>query len=65
MKPSDFESALLSIFEQALVQNARSVALGDNTFPVRVTAKKSLRQVDFRFPPQRPAGPHSPAEAPK
>ena len=49
MKPSDFESALLSVFEQALVQNARTVVLGDNTFPVRTTAKKNLKQVDFRF----------------
>ena len=49
MKPSGFESTLLSIFEQALVQNARTVVLCDNTFPVRVTAMKNLKQVDFRF----------------
>jgi len=49
MDPSAFESALLSVFDQALVQNARSVTLGGDTFPVRSTAKKSLKQVDFRF----------------
>jgi len=49
MNPSDFESALLSIFDQALVQNARVVTLADASFPVRTTAKKNLRQVDFRF----------------
>jgi len=49
MDPSAFESALLSVFDQALVQNARSVTLGGDTFPVRSTAKKNLKQVDFRF----------------
>ena len=49
MDPSAFESALLSVFDQTLVQNARAVAVGGDTFPVRTTAKKSLKQVDFRF----------------
>ena len=49
MKVCDFESALRSVFEQALVQNTRTVVLGGDAFPVRATAKKGLKQVDFRF----------------
>src|SRR5271157_45045 len=34
-------------FEQALVENAKTVELGAQRFPVRRTPKRGLRQVDF------------------
>ena len=43
------EEALLSIWNQTLIDGARTVAIGDDTFPVIATAKKNLRQVAFRF----------------
>ena len=49
MNTSDFASVLHSVFDQALVQNARTVTAGGETFPIRTTAKKNLKQVDFRF----------------
>jgi len=49
MNALDFESALRSVFDQTMVQNARNVSLDGGSFPVRTTAKKDLRQVDFRF----------------
>ena len=49
MNSSNFESVLVSVFDQVLVQNARSVTVGGATFPVRTTAKKNLKQVDFQL----------------
>jgi hypothetical protein len=46
MQPS-FEQALIEVWRQALVENAKSVHLGSETFPVRRTAKSGLGQVDF------------------
>ena len=48
MPQPDFESALSTVFDQAMVQNARSVTVAGDTFPVRVTAKQKLKQIDFR-----------------
>ena len=39
--------ALLSVWKQALVERAPIVKLGGKTWPVRRTAKRRLRQVDF------------------
>ncbi|MGO9840848.1 MAG: hypothetical protein ACLPZF_06570 [Candidatus Acidiferrales bacterium] len=48
MNPS-FEQALIEVWRQALAQNAKTVKLGTDTFPVRRTPKRGLRQVDFTF----------------
>jgi len=44
-----FEQALVEVWRQTLVENAKSVALGTEIFPVRHTPKRNLRQVDFVF----------------
>jgi hypothetical protein len=44
-----FEQALIEVWRQALVENAKSVQLGAEHFPVRRTPKRGLRQVDFVF----------------
>ncbi|MGB7728004.1 MAG: hypothetical protein WBL50_08235 [Candidatus Acidiferrum sp.] len=44
-----FEEALLSVWRQSLVENKKSVTVGDASFPVRSTAKRGLKQVDFQY----------------
>jgi hypothetical protein len=44
-----FEQTLIAVWRQALVEGAKTVVLGSELFPVRRTAKKGLRQVDFSF----------------
>jgi hypothetical protein len=46
MNPS-FEQALIDVWRQALVENADVVMLGAERYPVRLTPKRHLRQVDF------------------
>jgi hypothetical protein len=48
MNPS-FEQALIEVWRQALVENAKVVELGTERYPVRSTPKRGLRQVDFVF----------------
>jgi len=48
MNPS-FEQALIEVWRQALVENAEVVVLGADRYPVRLTPKRRLRQVDFVF----------------
>jgi hypothetical protein len=48
MNPS-FEETLIEVWRQALVENTKTVELGTKTCPVRCTAKRGLRQVDFVF----------------
>lgn len=48
MKPS-FEQALIEVWTQTLVNDAKEVRLGNESFPVRRTRKQGLRQVDFVF----------------
>ena len=43
------EQALIEVWRQALVENAKTVVLGSETFPVRRTSKRGLREVDFAF----------------
>ena len=47
--PPSLEDALLSVYQQSLVEDRKTVVLEDKSFPVRVTAKRKLRQVDFQF----------------
>jgi hypothetical protein len=44
-----FEQALIDVWRQALVENAKIVELGPDRYPVRSTPKRGLRQVDFVF----------------
>ena len=46
---SSFEETLIDVWRQALVENAKVVALGTERYPVRHTPKRGLRQVDFLF----------------
>ena len=48
MNPS-FEQTLVEVWRQALVENAKVVELGKESYPVRRTPKRGLRQVDFVF----------------
>src|SRR5216684_249597 len=43
------EDILISVWRQALVEDAPSVKIEDETYPVKSTARRGLRQVDFRF----------------
>ena len=47
--PLSLEDALLTVYQQSLVENRKTVLLEEKSFPVRVTAKRKLRQVDFLF----------------
>jgi len=44
-----FEETLIEVWRQALVENATTVELDGNRYPVRRTPKRGLRQVDFIF----------------
>ena len=44
-----FEETLLEVWRQTLLENAKTVALGAERFPVLRTSKRKLRQVDFKF----------------
>ena len=43
------EETLLSVWRQTLVEQARTVKIGEATYRVRSTAKQKLKQVDFGF----------------
>ena len=45
----ELKEALIEVWRQVLVEDARSVQLGGDSFPVRRTVKQQLRQVDFVF----------------
>lgn len=49
MSSAHFEAALMSVWEQSLVRNARSVVIEGDIFPVQSTAKQGLKQIDFQF----------------
>jgi hypothetical protein len=44
-----FDQAMLSVWRQMLIDSAKSVTLGDDSFPVRRTAKHKLAHVDFEW----------------
>jgi hypothetical protein len=46
---SSFEQMLIDVWRLALVENAKTVELGSERYPVRSTSKRRLRQVDFVF----------------
>jgi hypothetical protein len=43
------EETLVSVWRQTLVENLKAVDLAGRSFPVRRTARRGLRQVDFDF----------------
>jgi hypothetical protein len=45
----DLEEVLVSVWKQALVEGSKFVQIDDEKYPVRTTAKRRLKQVDFRF----------------
>jgi len=45
----DLEEALVSVWRQSLVDGAKCVDLDGEKYLVRTTAKRRLKQVDFRF----------------
>ena len=53
---SELDEALLSVWQQALVERKKRVQLGDDSYPVQRTAKHKLAQVDFEFAGQRIRG---------
>jgi hypothetical protein len=44
-----FEEAVIAVWRQALLENAKAVKIGGENYPVRRTSKRGLRQVDFVF----------------
>jgi len=50
------EEALIEIWRQALVEEARNIRLGTELFPVRKTPKSGFRQVDVTFEGQEIRG---------
>jgi hypothetical protein len=43
------EETLTSVWRQVLAENASTVSLDNETYPVRRTSKSRLREVDFKF----------------
>ena len=50
------EEILISVWRQALVEEARTVTVGDKSFSVRRTSRSRLREVDFQFGDQELRG---------
>jgi hypothetical protein len=43
------EEALISVWQQVFTHNAKTVKLGDKSYPVQRTSRSKLREVDFKF----------------
>ena len=46
---ANLEDTLISVWRQAMVEDANVVTLEDVKFPVRRTSRSRLREVDFQF----------------
>lgn len=46
---TSLEETLISVWRQAMVENARTVALENQRYAVRRTSRSRLREVDFEF----------------
>jgi len=46
---ASLEEILISVWRQALVEEADTVTVGGRSFPVRRTSRSRLREVDFQF----------------
>ncbi len=49
MTKLSLDETLIEVWRQALVENAKVVNVGGESYPVRCTPKRGLRQVDFTF----------------
>ena len=47
MEKLSFEETLIQVWRQVLVENAKAVKLGGESYAVHRTPKRGLRQVDF------------------
>jgi hypothetical protein len=47
--PASLEDTLVSIWRQTLLENSKTVVVGERKFPVRETSRSKLREVDFQF----------------
>ena len=45
----NLEETLVSVWQQAFAVNAKTVSLGEATYPIRRTSRSKLREVDFKF----------------
>ena len=46
---ASLEETLISVWQQVMIENARSVKLENRSFPVRRTSRSRLREADFQF----------------
>ena len=46
---ASLEETLISVWRQALVEEAKAVSVDGRSFPVRRTSRSRLREVDFQF----------------
>ena len=46
---ADLQEVLIMVWHQALVDDSEYVEIDGQKYPVRITSKKKLRQIDFRF----------------
>lgn len=53
---ASLEETLISVWRQALVENATAVILESGSYLVRRTSRSRLREVDFQFEGQRLRG---------
>jgi hypothetical protein len=54
--PVAFECALLSVWQQSLINKKKNVDLEGESYPVRQTSKSKLKPIDFRFEGQELRG---------
>jgi len=45
----DLEEFLVTVWRQSLLDDAQSVEIDGEKYPVKMTAKRHLKQVDFQF----------------
>lgn len=53
---ASLEETLVSVWRQALVEEAKAVSVDGRSFPVRRTSRSKLREVDFQFQGQELRG---------
>jgi len=49
MTKLSLDETLIEVWQQALVENAKAVKVGGESYPVRRTPKRGLLEVDFMF----------------
>src|SRR3984885_12222825 len=46
---TSLEDVLVSVWRQVMAEDAKTVTLNDESYPVRRTTRSKLREVDFKF----------------